>query len=77
MTKMQEILGKILKSRIEREKVAGTLETNKASLSETLDIFLAEDKITADQYTEFTEMITATTTEATNAKDLSATNTES
>jgi hypothetical protein len=61
MTKIQELLGKILKSRIEREKVAGTIETNKASLSETLDIFLAGDKITAEQYAEFTELITPTT----------------
>ena len=60
MTKIQEILGKILKSRIEREKAAGTLENNKETLIETLDIFLAGDKITAEQYGEFSEMITPT-----------------
>lgn len=60
MTKMQEIIGKILKSRIEREKVAGTLETNKEKLTETLDIFLAGDKITSEQYEEFTGLITPT-----------------
>ena len=60
MTKLQELLGKILRSRIEREKAAGTLETNKTTISETLDIFLAGDKITTEQYAEFTELITPT-----------------
>lgn len=60
MTKIQELLGKILKSRIEREKAVGTLEANKATITQTLDIFLAGDKITADQYAEFTELITST-----------------
>jgi hypothetical protein len=64
MTKIQEILGKILTSRIKRENVAGILETNKEKLTETLDIFLAGDKITAEQYGEFSEMITSTTAEA-------------
>lgn len=60
MTKSQELLGKILRSRIERERVAETLETNKTILTETLDIFLAGDKITTEQYAEFTELITPT-----------------
>lgn len=62
MSKIQELLGKILKSRIEREKVAGNLDADKVNLSETLDIFLAGNKITSEQYAEFTEMINPTVT---------------
>lgn len=60
MTKLQELLGKILKNRITREQADGTLEADKANLSETLDIFLAGNKITAEQYTELTGLITPT-----------------
>lgn len=66
MTKDQEILGRILKSRIEREMTNGTLEKDKDNLNKTLNIFLGGDAITLDQYSEFTELITpvATTTAA-------------
>ena len=65
MTKMQEILGRILRNRINAElkKEVQKFET----IQETMDIFLAGDKITAEQYTEFTELINpATATDTTN-----------
>lgn len=61
MTKLQELLGKILRNRIIREKNDGTFEADKANLSETLDIFIAGDKITVEQYAELTDLITPTT----------------
>ena len=63
----QELLTKILKNRINSEISAGTLEADKANLSQTLDIFLAGNKITSDQYAELTELITPTTTTTTTA----------
>ncbi len=60
MTRLQELLGKILKNRILREQTSGTLDADKANLSETLDIFLAGDKITSIQYAELTELINPT-----------------
>lgn len=58
MTKMQELLGRILRNRINAEKESGTLENDKVNLNETLDIFLAGNKITAEQYAEFSTLIT-------------------
>jgi hypothetical protein len=58
MTTLQELLGKILTSRINTEKVNGTLDSDKDNISKTLDIFLAGNKITTDQYAEFTNLIT-------------------
>jgi hypothetical protein len=60
MTKMQEILGRILRNRINSELKKEVKDFT--SIQETMDIFLAGDKITADQYTEFTGVITPTTT---------------
>ena len=60
MTRLQELLGKILKNRILREQTSGTLDADKANLSETLVIFLAGDKITSIQYAELTELINPT-----------------
>ncbi|AGX43267.1 hypothetical protein [Clostridium saccharobutylicum] len=60
MTKMQEIIGKILTSRITREKANNTL--NVEEVTNTLNIFLAGETITSEQYAEFTEMITPVTT---------------
>jgi hypothetical protein len=59
MTKMQEILGRILRNRINSELKKE--EKNFTSIQETMDIFLAGDKITAEQYSEFTGLITSTT----------------
>jgi len=58
MTKMQEILGNILRNRINAEFKKDI--KNFTSIQETMDIFLAGDKITAEQYGEFSEMITPT-----------------
>lgn len=59
---MQEILGRILKNRITREKANNTL--NVEEITNTLNIFLAGGSITAEQYGTFTEMITTTETTA-------------
>ena len=56
MTKMQELLGKILRTRITNEKAKGTL--NVEEMQNTLDILYAGGKITDEQYVEFTTMIT-------------------
>jgi hypothetical protein len=80
MTKLQELLGKILRNRIEREKADGTLDADKTSLSDTLDIFIAGNKITADQYSEFTELINpaaATTNSTSNTTTTGSTTTKS
>lgn len=62
MTKKQELLGRILRNRINADIKEEKLETDKESLLETLDIFIAGDKITAEQYAEFTELIAPTVT---------------
>jgi len=63
MTATQKLLGNILKNRINEElkKAAPDFTT----IQETMDIFLAGDKITTEQYAEFTGLITPTTIEAT------------
>ena len=67
MTTLQELLGKILTSRINTEKANGTLDADRDNISKTLDIFLAGDKITTDQYAEFTNLINPTTTDSTSS----------
>jgi hypothetical protein len=62
MTTLQELLGKILTSRINTEKANGTLDADKGNISNILDIFLAGNKITTDQYADFTNLITPTIT---------------
>jgi len=57
-TSIQTLLGRILESRIDREKTAGTLESNKSALSNTLKIFLDGDKITPEQYAILENLIT-------------------
>lgn len=59
MTKMQELLGNILRNRINAELKKETKDFT--TIQETMDIFLAGDKITTDQYAEFTDLITPTT----------------
>ncbi|AIY79424.1 hypothetical protein U728_3792 (plasmid) [Clostridium botulinum 202F] len=56
MTKMQELLGRILKNRINAEFKNEVKEFK--SIQETMDIFLAGNKITTEQYSEFTVLIT-------------------
>lgn len=55
MTVIQKLLGNILKNRINEElkKAAPDFTTTQ----ETMDIFLAGNKITMDQYFELTELI--------------------
>ncbi|AGX44497.1 hypothetical protein [Clostridium saccharobutylicum] len=74
MTKMQEIIGKILKSRITREKANNTL--NVEEITNTLNIFLAGETITSEQYAEFREMIIPVETDAHKTKDSTDNNTE-
>jgi len=57
---MQEVIGRILKRRIEREKESNTL--NLDEITKTLNIFLAGGSIMPEQYAEFTVLITPTTT---------------
>lgn len=59
MTKMQELLGNILKNRINAELKKEKAEQNFTTIQDTMDIFLAGDKISTDQYAEFTTLITA------------------
>jgi len=60
MTKIQESLVKILRNRINADIKEGRLETDRENLQEILDMFVAGDKITAEQYAEFTELIAPT-----------------
>lgn len=57
MTPIQDILGKILKDRILAGKRNGTLAADKPSLSRTLAIFLAHDKITNEQYVALMDLL--------------------
>lgn len=57
---MQEVFGRILKSRIEREKASNTL--NIEEITSALNILIAGGSITAEQYGDFTEMIAPTET---------------
>ncbi len=74
MTILQELLGKILTSRINTEKANIAFDADKDNLSQTLDIFLAGNKITMDQYTELTELINPITdnTSSDSSKKVSA-----
>jgi len=58
-TTMQTLLGKILRNRINAELKKEVKDFT--TIQETMDIFLAGDKVTAEQYAEFTELITPTT----------------
>lgn len=55
---MSDILYKILKNRINAELKKEESERDFAEISKTLDIFLASGKITVDQYTGLSELIT-------------------
>ena len=60
MTAIQALLGNILRNRINAELKKEIKDFT--TIQETMDIFLAGDKITAEQYAEFTTLITPTTT---------------
>lgn len=61
MNTTQEFLGKILKNRINSDIAKNKL--NVTEMQRTLDIFLASDKITNDQYIELTNLINPVVTE--------------
>ncbi|OOM71446.1 hypothetical protein [Clostridium sp. BL-8] len=65
MTTMQTLLGNILRNRINAELKKAAADQNFTAIQETMDIFLAGDKITTDEYDEFTQLITQTTTDST------------
>lgn len=56
MTTIQKLLGNILRNRINAELKKEAQDF--ANIQEAMDIFLAGDKITTEQYGEFTELIT-------------------
>lgn len=76
MTKMQELLGRILRNRINAELAKDKSAQNFTSIQETMDIFLAGDKITADQYSEFGGLITPLNIDSTGATSTNGTNTQ-
>jgi len=57
MTKIQILLGNILRNRITEELKKEIKDFT--TIQETMDIFLAGDKITPEQYAEFETMIVA------------------
>ena len=57
MTKMQELLGKILKNRINAELKKDASERDFTSIQETMDILFDGGKITTEQYTELSNLI--------------------
>ncbi|GEA31674.1 hypothetical protein [Clostridium diolis] len=63
MTTMQTLLGNILRNRINAELKKETKDFT--TIQETIDIFLAGDKITTEQYAEFTNLIAPTNAEST------------
>ncbi|WP_315074054.1 hypothetical protein [uncultured Clostridium sp.] len=67
MSTMQTLLGNILRNRINAELKKKAADQNLATIQETMDIFLAGDKITTEQYGEFTALITPTTTDSTSS----------
>lgn len=63
-TSSQIRLAKILTNRVNAEIADGTIVADKENLIETLDVFLAGNKITMDQYDELTALIDSATTTA-------------
>lgn len=62
MNTIQTSLGNILRNRINAELKKGKVSQDFRTIQETMDIFLAGDKITAEQYAEFTGLITPVVT---------------
>ena len=55
MTTTQKLLGNILKNRINEELKKETPDFT--TIQETMDIFIAGNKITVEQYTELTQLM--------------------
>lgn len=62
MNTIQTLLGNILRNRINAELKKDKAAQNFTTIQETMDIFLAGDKITAEQYAEFKGLITPVAT---------------
>lgn len=58
MTTIQTLLGNILRNRINAELKKDKATQEFSKIQETMDIFLAGDRITAEQYGELTGLIT-------------------
>lgn len=58
MTATQKLLGNILKNRINTELTKPQDQRDFTSIQADMDILLAGGKITADQYTELTNLMT-------------------
>lgn len=58
MTAIQKLLGNILRNRINEELKKEENQRDVTSIQEVVDIFLAGAKITAEQYAEFTDLMT-------------------
>ncbi|OPJ63669.1 hypothetical protein [Clostridium chromiireducens] len=61
-TATQLRLAKILTNRINAEAAEGTLEADKENVIETIDAFVAGNKITLEQSSELNELIQSKTT---------------
>jgi hypothetical protein len=61
MTSIQQILGTILINRINAELKKDKASQDFTSIKDTLDIFLAGDRITVDQHTELEDLMTPAT----------------
>lgn len=57
MTPLQKILGDILKRRINAELSKDSASQNFTEIDQSISIFLADGKLTMDQYAEFADMI--------------------
>jgi len=58
MTVTQKLLGNILRNRINEQLAKLESERDFTTIQETMDIFLAGGKLTIEQYTELTELMT-------------------
>lgn len=67
MSTIQTLLGNILRNRINAELKKAAANQNFTTIQETMDIFLAGDKISTEQYGEFTSLITQTTADTTSS----------
>lgn len=59
MTSTQKLLRNILKNKINTQLALPQEQRDFTTIKETMDTFLAGDKITIEQYTELTELMAA------------------
>lgn len=77
MTTMQALLGNILRNRINAELKKDAASQNFTTIQKTMNIFIEGDKITTDQYTEFTNLINPNITDNASSDSGKASDTES